>query len=674
MHSVFLFHAIKAGLDMGIVNAGQIPIYTDIDPRLRELCEACIFNKRSTTTEELLDYAQQLKLNAGGGDDIKAGKEEESWRINIAVDERLKYSLVKGIDKYINEDIEEARQNYPRPLHVIEGPLMNGMSEVGELFGAGKMFLPQVIKSARVMKKAVNYLIPFMEEEKQKNLKLLKEEGSTCISGLDAQATIVLATVKGDVHDIGKNIVGVVLGCNNYRVIDLGVMTPCDKILKIAKEENADFIGLSGLITPSLDEMIVVAKEMQRLNFHIPLLIGGATTSKQHTAVKIAPRYHNGPVIHVLDASKSVVVCGNLLNKDKKQDYVEDIAEDYNDIRDEYYANLKQIRCLPLNDARKKRWISENESINITKPTFLGTEVFDNIDAEKLIAYIDWKPFFDAMQIRGKYPNRGYPKLFDCKEVGAQARIVFSDAQKILSDIIARKLFSIRAVIGFYPCKTVGDDVIIYDPKDPSKQISTLFGLRQQTERDSNVYMCLSDFISSTTTDYIGLFALAVFNVEQEAQRLVQKESDDYSSIILKLLGDRLAEACAEYLHERVRRELWGYASNENLSVKELLSVKYQGIRPAAGYPTQPDHTEKKAMWNLLNATEAIGIELTESIAMQPPSAVSGLFIAHPESTYFAVGKINEDQVGDYADRKGMSVKEVEKWLSPILAYDVDTQ
>ncbi|UJR14486.1 hypothetical protein I4U23_001483 [Adineta vaga] len=673
MHSVFLFHAIKAGLDMGIVNAGQIPIYNDIDPRLRELSEACIFNTRSTATEELLEYAQQLKLSSTGSD-TKSEQQEESWRTNATAEERLQYSLVKGIDKYIIEDMEEARQKYTRPLHVIEGPLMNGMSEVGELFGAGKMFLPQVIKSARVMKKAVNHLIPFMEEEKQKNLQALKEQGDTITTGLDAQYTIVMATVKGDVHDIGKNIVGVVLGCNNYRVIDLGVMTPCDKILKVAKEENANFIGLSGLITPSLDEMIVVAKEMQRLNFTIPLLIGGATTSKQHTAVKIAPRYHNGPVIHVLDASKSVVVCGNLLNEEKKEEYLEDIAEDYNDIRDEYYANLKQIRCLPINDARKKRWMSEKEDTNITKPTFLGTEIFDNIDPEKLINYIDWKPFFDAMQIRGKYPNRGYPKLFDCKEVGAQARIVFADAQKLLSDILARKLFSIRAVVGFYPCRTSGDDILIFDPKDPSKQISTLFGLRQQTERDSNVYMCLSDFISSTSIDYIGIFALGVFNVEQEAQRLVQKESDDYSSIILKLLGDRLAEACAEYLHERVRRELWAYAPNEDLSTKDLLSVKYQGIRPAAGYPTQPDHTEKKTIWNLLNATEAIGIELTESLAMQPASAVSGLYMGHPESNYFAVGKINEDQVHDYAGRKGMSVKEVEKWLSPILAYDVDSQ
>ncbi|CAF4007120.1 unnamed protein product, partial [Adineta steineri] len=673
MHSVFLFHAIKAGLDMGIVNAGQIPIYNDIDPKLRELCEACIFNKRSTATEELLDYAQHLKSLATDGDG-KIAQQEELWRVDTTAEQRLQYSLVKGIDRFIVEDVEEARQHYSRPLHVIEGPLMNGMSEVGELFGAGKMFLPQVIKSARVMKKAVNHLIPFMEEEKQRNLELLKQQGSASITGLDAQATIVMATVKGDVHDIGKNIVGVVLGCNNYRVIDLGVMTPCDKILQVAKQENADFIGLSGLITPSLDEMISVAKEMQRLNFTIPLLIGGATTSKQHTAVKIAPRYHNGPVIHVLDASKSVVVCGNLLNKDKKEDYLEDIAEDYNDIRDEYYANLKTIRCLPINDARKKRWISEKENTDIIKPTFLGTEIFDNIEAEKLIDYIDWKPFFDAMQIRGKYPNRGYPKLFDCKEVGAQARIVFADAQKLLSDIVARKLFSIRAIVGFYPCRTSGDDILIFDPKDPSKHIETLFGLRQQTERDSNVYMCLSDYISSTSMDYIGIFALGVFNVEQEAQRLAQKESDDYSSIVLKLLGDRLAEACAEYLHERVRKELWGYVPNENLAVKDLLSVKYQGIRPAAGYPTQPDHTEKITMWKLLNATEAIGIELTESLAMQPPSAVSGIFMAHPESNYFAVGKINEDQVRDYADRKGMSVKEIEKWLSPILAYDVDIQ
>ncbi|XP_012315331.2 methionine synthase isoform X4 [Aotus nancymaae] len=642
MHGVFLYHAIKFGMDMGIVNAGNLPVYDDIDKELLQLCEDLIWNKDPEATEKLLRYAQ-------------------------------------GIEKHIIEDTEEARLNqekYPRPLNIIEGPLMNGMKIVGDLFGAGKMFLPQVIKSARVMKKAVGHLIPFMEKEREENRVL----NSTVEEEDPYQGTIVLATVKGDVHDIGKNIVGVVLGCNNFRVIDLGVMTPCDKILKAALDHKADIIGLSGLITPSLDEMIFVAKEMERLAIKIPLLIGGATTSRTHTAVKIAPRY-SAPVIHVLDASKSVVVCSQLLDENLKDEYFEEIMEEYEDIRQDHYESLKDRRYLPLSQARKSGfrmdWLSEPHPV---KPTFTGTQVFEDYDLQKLVDYIDWKPFFDVWQLRGKYPNRGFPKIFNDKTVGDEAKKVYNDAQNMLNTLISQKKLQARGVVGFWPAQSVQDDIHLYAEgavPQAAEPIATFYGLRQQAEKDSastEPYYCLSDFIAplhSGIRDYLGLFAVACFGVE-ELSKAYEDDSDDYSSIMVKALGDRLAEAFAEELHERVRRELWAYCGSEQLDVADLRRLRYEGIRPAPGYPSQPDHTEKLTMWRLADIEQSTGIRLTESLAMAPASAVSGLYFSNLKSKYFAVGKISKDQVEDYALRKNMSVAEIEKWLGPILGYDTD--
>uniref|UniRef100_A0A8B9YGS1 Methionine synthase n=2 Tax=Bos mutus grunniens TaxID=30521 RepID=A0A8B9YGS1_BOSMU len=672
MHGVFLYHAIKFGMDMGIVNAGSLPVYDDIHKELLQLCEDLIWNRDPEATEKLLHYAQ---TQGKGG---KKVIQTDEWR-NGPLEERLEYALVKGIEKYIIEDTEEARLNqekYPRPLNIIEGPLMNGMKIVGDLFGAGKMFLPQVIKSARVMKKAVGHLIPFMEKEREETKVLTGK-----IEDEDPyQGTIVLATVKGDVHDIGKNIVGVVLGCNNFRVIDLGVMTPCDKILKAALDHKADIIGLSGLITPSLDEMIFVAKEMERLAIKIPLLIGGATTSRTHTAVKIAPRY-SAPVIHVLDASKSVVVCSQLLDENLKDEYFEEILEEYEDIRQDHYESLKERRYLTLRQARENGfhidWLSEPPPV---KPMFLGTRVFEDYDLQKLVDYIDWKPFFDVWQLRGKYPNRGFPKIFDDKTVGEEAKKVYDDAQNMLQALISQKKLQARGVVGFWPAQSIQDDIHLYAEgavPQASEPIATFYGLRQQAEKDSassDPYLCLSDFIAplhSGIPDYLGLFAVACFGVE-ELSKAYEEECDDYSSIMVKALGDRLAEAFAEELHEQVRRELWGYSSGEQLAVADLRRLRYEGIRPAPGYPSQPDHTEKLTMWRLADVEQRTGIRLTESLAMAPASAVSGLYFSNLKSKYFAVGKISKDQIEDYASRKNMSVAEVEKWLGPILGYDTD--
>ncbi|XP_044895839.1 methionine synthase isoform X4 [Felis catus] len=672
MHGVFLYHAIKFGMDMGIVNAGSLPVYDDIHKELLQLCEDLIWNKDPEATEKLLRYAQ---THGKGG---KKVVQTDEWR-NGPIEERLEYALVKGIEKHIIEDTEEARLNqekYPRPLNIIEGPLMNGMKVVGDLFGAGKMFLPQVIKSARVMKKAVGHLIPFMEKEREEN----KTHAGIEEEEDPYQGTIVLATVKGDVHDIGKNIVGVVLGCNNFRVIDLGVMTPCDKILKAAVEHKADIIGLSGLITPSLDEMIFVAKEMERLAIKIPLLIGGATTSRTHTAVKIAPRY-SAPVIHVLDASKSVVVCSQLLDENLKDEYFEEILEEYEEIRQDHYESLRERRYLTLSQARKNGfhmdWLSEAPPV---KPTFLGTRVFEDYDLWKLVAYIDWKPFFDVWQLRGKYPNRNFPKIFKDKTVGEEARKVYDDAQTMLTALIGQKKLRARGVIGFWPAQSVGDDIHLYaEGAEPqaAEPIATFHGLRQQAEKDAasaDPYYCLSDFIAplhSGVRDYLGLFAVACFGVE-ELSRAYERECDDYSSIMVKALGDRLAEAFAEELHERVRRELWAYHSHEQLDAADLRRLRYEGIRPAPGYPSQPDHTEKLTMWKLADVERCTGIRLTESLAMTPASAVSGLYFSNLKSKYFAVGKISKDQIEDYALRKNMSVADVEKWLGPILGYDTE--
>ncbi|XP_048699742.1 methionine synthase isoform X4 [Caretta caretta] len=670
MHGVFLYHAIKYGMDMGIVNAGNLPVYDDIHKELLQLCENLIWNKDPDATEKLLHYAQ---THVQGG---KKMVQTDEWR-DSTVEERLEYSLVKGIEKFVIEDTEEARLNYekyPRTLNIIEGPLMNGMKVVGDLFGAGKMFLPQVIKSARVMKKAVGHLIPFMEKEREE-----KRAKSVSIEEEDPyHGTIVLATVKGDVHDIGKNIVGVVLGCNNFRVIDLGVMTPCDKILRAAIENKADIIGLSGLITPSLDEMIFVAKEMERLEIKIPLLIGGATTSKTHTAVKIAPRY-SAPVIHVLDASKSVVVCSQLLDENLKDDFFEEIIEEYEDIRQDHYESLKERRYLSLEQARRKGfhndWLSDYKPV---KPKFFGTQVFEDYNLERLVEYIDWKPFFDVWQLRGKYPNRGFPKIFNDKAVGEEAKRVYDDAQTLLKTLISQKKLQARGLVGFWPAQSVQDDIHLYATEEAlqsSEPIAKFYGLRQQAEKDSSCtdpYYCLSDFIApvdSGVRDYLGLFAVACFGVDKLCKEY-EKQCDDYNSIMVKALGDRIAEAFAEELHERVRKEFWAYCNSEQLDISDLRRIRYDGIRPAPGYPSQPDHTEKLTMWKLANIEEATGIQLTESLAMTPASAVSGLYFSNPKSKYFAVGKICKDQVEDYALRKNLPVAEVEKWLGPILAYD----
>ncbi|XP_043367350.1 methionine synthase isoform X4 [Dermochelys coriacea] len=670
MHGVFLYHAIKYGMDMGIVNAGNLPVYDDIHKELLRLCENLIWNKDPDATEKLLHYAQ---THAQGG---KKMVQTDEWR-NSTVEERLEYSLVKGIEKFVIEDTEEARLNYekyPRSLNIIEGPLMNGMKVVGDLFGAGKMFLPQVIKSARVMKKAVGHLIPYMEKEREE-----ERAKSGSIEEKDPyHGTIVLATVKGDVHDIGKNIVGVVLGCNNFRVIDLGVMTPCDKILRAAIENKADIIGLSGLITPSLDEMIFVAKEMERLEIKIPLLIGGATTSKTHTAVKIAPRY-SAPVIHVLDASKSVVVCSQLLDENLKDDFFEEIIEEYEDIRQDHYESLKERRYLSLEQARRKGfhndWLSDYKPV---KPKFFGTQVFEDYNLERLVEYIDWKPFFDVWQLRGKYPNRGFPKIFNDKAVGEEAKRVYNDAQTLLKTLISQKKLQARGLVGFWPAQSVQDDIHLYATEEAlqsAEPIAKFYGLRQQAEKDSSCadpYYCLSDFVApvdSGVCDYLGLFAVACFGVDELCKEY-EKQCDDYSSIMVKALGDRIAEAFAEELHERVRKELWAYCNSEQLDISDLRRIRYDGIRPAPGYPSQPDHTEKFTMWRLADIEEATGIQLTESLAMTPASAVSGLYFSNPKSKYFAVGKICKDQVEDYALRKNLPVVEVEKWLGPILAYD----
>lgn len=665
MHSVFLYHAIKNGMDMGIVNAGCLPVYDDIEPKLLELCENLLWNKDPEGTEKLLTYAQSMSKDA------KKGVVSDEWR-QKDVEERLQYSLVKGIDKFIVEDTEEARilkDKYPRPLNVIEGPLMKGMSIVGDLFGAGKMFLPQVIKSARVMKKAVGHLIPFMEEERQ----LRMASGEIDDSSSQYAGTVVLATVKGDVHDIGKNIVGVVLGCNNYKVIDLGVMTPCEKILETAIQEKADIVGLSGLITPSLDEMIFVAKEMERIGMKLPLLIGGATTSRTHTAVKIAPRYKQ-PTIHVLDASKSVVVCSSLLDCDNFAEFVEEISDEYEEIRDEHYDSLKDRKYLSLQKARAKKlcidWTNEPPAV---RPTFCGVKKFENYDLHKLVPYIDWKPFFDVWQLRGKYPNRGYPKIFNDKEVGPEAKKVYNDAQNLLKKIMQDKRLKAHGVVAFYRANSVGDDIEVYG--DDGQVVTVLHGLRQQAEKDFNdksPYLCLSDFIApkdSGIQDHIGLFAVTTGHGVEEMCKEFEKHFDDYGIIMTKALADRLAEAFAEELHEKVRKELWGYSKEEIMETQELLKVRYKGIRPAPGYPSQPDHTEKENMWELLQASD-VGIELTESLAMDPAASVSGLYFAHGKSSYFATGKLAQDQILDYASRKEMKVPEVERWLGSALAYD----
>ena len=650
MHSAFLFHAIKAGLDMGIVNAGQLGVYEEIPKDLLALVEDVLLNRRPEATEELVTFAETVKQQG------KAVVKDDSWRKG-SVEERLSHALIKGIVEFIDDDVEEARQKLNKPLDVIEGPLMDGMNVVGELFGAGKMFLPQVVKSARVMKKAVAYLLPFMEAEKGKN-----ESRS--------QGKVLLATVKGDVHDIGKNIVGVVLACNNYEIIDLGVMIPCDKILQTARDENVDIIGLSGLITPSLDEMVHNAKEMTRGGFSVPLLIGGATTSKAHTAVKIAPGYAS-PVVHVLDASLAVNVVRKLMSPDDKAAFVQDIQEKQQATREAYKSKTVAKKLLSLEDARKHRMNIDWEATDMPKPSSLGIKILEDISLETLVPVIDWSPFFHAWELRGKYP-----KIFEDPVVGPKAKELFEDAQQLLKEIIDKKLLAAKGVYGLFPANSQGDDITIYTNETRSKDLSIFHTLRQQMDKpQGEPNYALADFIapqSSGKADYIGGFAVtAGIGIEPLCERF-EKDHDDYHSIMAKALADRLAEAFAEWLHREVRKE-WDYGKDENLTNQELIQEKYRGIRPAPGYPACPDHTEKHHLFELLQVEKNIGVQLTESYAMYPAASVSGFYFAHPQAKYFSVGKLQKDQIQDYAKRKGFEVSEVERWLSPNLGYDPAT-
>jgi 5-methyltetrahydrofolate--homocysteine methyltransferase len=653
INAAFLYHAIDAGLDMGIVNAGQLEVYDEIDKQLLEYVEDVLLNRREDATERLVDYSEKVK---GQGSEQSAAKIAE-WR-NGTVEERLAHAILKGITDHIDEDTEEARLKYGRPLNVIQGPLMDGMSVVGRLFGAGKMFLPQVVKSARVMKKSVAWLTPFMEAEKA-------EAGDSTSRG-----TIVLATVKGDVHDIGKNIVGVVLRCNNFEVIDLGVMVPADKILQTAIDKKADLIGLSGLITPSLDEMVHCARELKRQGSKLPLLIGGATTSAKHTAVKIAPGYDE-PVVHVGDASLSVPVVENLLDADRKPVFVtKNLAEQDRDRK--MFANRQQKALTPYAEALSRRFATDWETVDIPTPSFTGARTIENHPLEELVPYIDWSPFFQTWELRGKYPA-----IFEDKTVGEEARRLFDDARKLLDEIVEKKLLTAKAAFGFWPSVSDGDDIVVLSEGDDPRtrvELCRFPSLRQQWERQGQSdFRSLADYIAPYDTgrkDYLGAFAVTTGLGCDELVARFEKEHDDYQSIMAKALADRLAEAFAEHLH-KIARDAWGYGKEEGLSTGDLFKEKYRGIRPAFGYPACPDHTEKETLFRLLDATSETDIELTESFAMMPAASVSGLYFAHPQSRYFSVDRITRDQVEDYAARKGMSVTEVERWLSPNLGYDL---
>jgi 5-methyltetrahydrofolate--homocysteine methyltransferase len=652
MHSVFLYHAIQAGLDMGIVNAGQLAVYEEIPKELLGLVEDVLLNKRPDATERLLTFAETVKGEKG-----KVQVKDDAWR-QEPVESRLSHALIKGITDFIEVDTEEARQQYDKPLSVIEGPLMAGMNVVGDLFGAGKMFLPQVVKSARVMKRAVAVLLPYMEAEKA----LIRAAGGET----KAQGKILMATVKGDVHDIGKNIVGVVLGCNNYEVIDLGVMVACDKILAAAKEHGVDIIGLSGLITPSLDEMIYVAKEMERQGFTIPLLIGGATTSRPHTAIKIAQHYKQ-PIVHVLDASRAVGVVSGLLGADTKSAFVEQNRCEQERLREEYANRTKERAMVSLAEARKRRTPIAWKSTDIAVPGALGVVELKNFPLKELVPFIDWSPFFHTWELTGRYPA-----ILEDEVVGEEAKKVFADAQKLLAEIVADESLTANGVYGLFPANAVGDDIEVYTDETRTEVRMTLHTLRQQVDKGpETVNYAIADFVAPKSTglpDYIGAFAVTSGHGMEILVKKFQAELDDYNAIMVEALADRLAEAFAEKLH-KVARDAWGYGKEEALSTDDYIREKYRGIRPAPGYPACPDHTEKALLWELLAVKERAGIVLTESYAMYPASSVSGFYFAHPASRYFPVGKIEADQVGEYATRKGMEVSEVERWLSPNLNY-----
>lgn len=643
MHSAFLYHAIQHGMNMGIVNPTMLEVYDEIPKDLLEHVEDVLLDRREDATERLLEFAETVK-------GIKKADESKQlvWREN-KLQERITHSLVKGIDAFIEEDVEEARKGVSRPIEVIEGHLMTGMNVVGDLFGSGKMFLPQVVKSARVMKKAVAYLQPFIEESKD--------------SDVSSAGKILMATVKGDVHDIGKNIVSVVLGCNNYEIVDLGVMVPPEKIIEMAKKERVDVIGLSGLITPSLDEMVYLANEMEKESMEIPLLIGGATTSKAHTAVKIAPKYQNA-VVHVNDASRAVTIVGNLLQKDNKL-FKQQLRDEYNKFRDQFLNRTKQKKYITLKEAQENKFQINWKATTVSPPNFLGVKVIEELALENLLEYIDWSPFFRSWDLHGKFPQ-----ILEDTVVGEQAKELYKDAQELLQKVLDEKLLKAKAIFGLFKANTVGDDIEIYNSEGQREAV--FLTLRQQLKKKEGVpNLALSDFIAPKATgltDYMGCFCVSTGFGTEALATAFEKNNDDYNSIMIKALADRLAEAYAEYLHEKVRTEYWGYASEEHLTNEELIKEKYNGIRPAPGYPACPDHLEKNTIWNLLQVEENIGVQLTESLAMWPAASVSGYYFANPEARYFGLGKISEDQVRDYSKRRNISLEEAKKWLNPNIA------
>ena len=683
IHAVFLHHCIlESGMDVGIVNSHELLLKSEVESDLRKACEDLVFNRNEEATEVMLELTQKERAamearKKGGFVKVK----EKSWR-DFEPAKRLEHSLVKGISEFVDADVEEARQSFDKPLQVIEGPLMDGMNVVGDLFGSGKMFLPQVIKSARVMKKAVAYLLPFMEKEKRENMiaKGLNPDDVDPDDDSNYAGKVLMATVKGDVHDIGKNIVSVVLGCNNYKVYDIGVMCSCEKILEAAREYDVDVIGLSGLITPSLDEMVIVAKEMSKRGFHQPLLIGGATTSKMHTAVKIAPNYFSKvhPSIHVLDASRSVTVVSSLLGE-SKEDFVADIEEEYEEMREDYYAGLEDRYFLTFEQSKEQKLNIDFDKDPIAPtPKKLGVTVIDQVSLEDVIPYFDWNPFFQTWELRGRYPNRGYPKIFNDETVGSEAKKLFDDAQALMKEIIANKSLNLKGVVGLFPANRSenGEDVHIFEDeagRENGVPTQTFCMLRQQAEKENEEsYLSQADFIAPAGyKDHMGMFAVSCFGCDKLVKHY-ENENDDYLKIMSQALADRFVEAFAEYIHRVIRTEMWGYAPEENLDTSDLLKIKYDGIRPAPGYPSQPDHTEKTTMWNAILAKEHAGIELSESLSMVPAASVSALVFAHKKSQYFAVGQVGKDQVDNYALRKKMDIEVMERWLSPILNYERD--
>jgi len=670
-------------MDVGIVNPHEMIALSELEPDIKVACENLVFNKDPNSTDTMLALTQRERArrealkNGGGHVEVK----QVSWR-DLPVIKRLEHALINGISQYVDKDVEEARAAADKALHIIEGPLMDGMNIVGDLFGSGKMFLPQVIKSARVMKKAVAYLLPFMEEEKIAKMIAEGIDPDSVDQNDDSQfaGKVLMATVKGDVHDIGKNIVAVVLGCNNYKVYDIGVMVSCEKILEKAKEYNVDVIGLSGLITPSLDEMVVVAKELSKGGYTQPLLIGGATTSKMHTAVKVSPNYFTKehPVIHVLDASRSVTVVSNLLNE-KKEEYVTDIMEEYDEMREDYYAGLEDRYFLTFDQAKEQKLAIDFDAVPpAPTPNKLGVTVIDNVSLQDVVPYIDWNPFFQTWELRGRYPNRGYPKIFDDEAVGSEAKKLFNDAIELMNKIIADGSMNLKGVVGLFPANRTddGEDVNIFADeadREAGKPLNKFCMLRQQAEKESDdPYLSQADFIAPAGyKDHIGMFAVSCFGCDALVKKY-EAEHDDYSKIMSQALADRFVEAFAEHLHRTMRTDMWGYAQDESLNEDDLLKIKYVGIRPAPGYPSQPDHTEKTAMWEAIKAHELAGIELSESLSMMPAASVSALVFAHPQSVYFAVGQVGKDQVDPYAERKGMETSLCERWLSPILNYERD--